>query len=890
MTSKNRCWLIAILSAMFTAASISGCGSGTPPPPVSVSVSPSTTQSVDEGQTASFTATVVNDASNKGVTWAVSCATVPCGSVSPTATASGASTTYTAPSSVAANLNVTVTATSVADGSKSAPGAVTVMALSVTVSPSTPRTVNLGQNLNVSATVANDASNKGVTWTVSCVTAPCGTVSPATTASGAATNYTAPSAPPAGNLSVSLTATSVTDGTKTASATITVPGIVISISPSGPSVESGGTQQFTATVSGDPSKGGVTWSMLKRICHLGNPTGCEFFSCSTCGTVSPTNTASGAATTYTAPAKPVGFGGVFVQANSVTNTGAVTSTSISILPISVSVSPTPATVALATKQQFAATVTNDGTKSGVTWTLTQNGVACSPACGTIAPATTASGAAGTYTAPGTAPVVPVVTVNATSVEDTTKSSAASVILTTSSGGLPCGAGSGNESVLKGQYAFSLEGIDPRGHMSIGASIAADGTGRITGGEEDIELGNGTSPGGSINATTSRYAVGPDHRGCLLVNDANGDTAFFRLALGSTNSNGIATAGHIVEFGDTTGTGTRAVGTIRQQDPTAFVASQFKGNYAFGLVGGNSSWGRIAIAGNLAADGVSTITSSSFDIDVGGTLTSSASAVGNFTCCSANGRGTMHINIGTPNPMSDFDVYVINSGEAFLIGHQWGGGGEAIGIPSGTTFTQASLNGASILRKTAQSSNGPVVDIATASADGKGALTVNDNENNAGTFKTSSTALNYVVASNGRVPLSGGSNPPVLYLYGPNQGFLVGTDPDVTFGILEPQAAGPFSDASFSGAYMFGTANPSASTVTLESGIVTADGKGNAAGTSDQSSSTDLAQNQSLNFTYSFPANGVGNVGSGTTAILISGNKLVFINNTSANPTITIVEK
>jgi hypothetical protein len=50
------------------------------------------------------------------------------------------------------------------------------------------------------------------------------------------------------------------------------------------------------------------------------------------------------------------------------------------------------------------------------------------------------------------------------------------------------------------------------------------------------------------------------------------------------------------------------------------------------------------------------------------------------------------------------------------------------------------------------------------------------------------------------------------------------------------------------------------------------------------------QNQSLNLTYSFPANGVGNVGSNTTAILISGNKLVFINNTSANPTITVVEK
>ena len=59
---------------------------------------------------------------------------------------------------------------------------------------------------------------------------------------------------------------------------------------------------------------------------------------------------------------------------------------------------------------------------------------------------------------------------------------------------------------------------------------------------------------------------------------------------------------------------------------------------------------------------------------------------------------------------------------------------------------------------------------------------------------------------------------------------------------------------------------------------------------DQSSPAGLTQNQSLHLGYSFPANGVGKVGSGATAILISGHKLVFINNTSANPTIIVVEK
>jgi hypothetical protein len=909
MKSKNFASIIATLIALVVAVCNFGCGAASAPPPppplISVSVSPSTPQSVDSGQTVNFIASVVNDSSNKGVTWTVTCSTAPCGSVSPTATASGAATTYTAPSTVAANLNVTVTATSVADGTKSAPGSVNVTAPTVSLSPSTPQTVNPGKSLNVTATVVNDASNKGVTWTVSCATDPCGTVSPTATASGAATTYTAPTAPPAGNLSVTLTAASATDSAVLASAVITVPGIVISISPPSPSVESGGTQQFTATVSGDPSNGGVTWTLVYGY-HSCNPLTrrcgpIQYQSCAVCGMLSPASTASGAPTSYTAPAHfvpphpPVGFFVVvYLQATSVTNTTALSGASITILSISVSVSPTPLSVALNATQQLTATVANDGTNSGVAWSLTQNGVSCSPGCGTIAPASTASGSAATYTAPSAVPPLAVLTVTATSVEDPTKSAAATVTITTSTGAA-CGVSSGSESLLMGQYAFLLRGSDKNGPVFVVGSFTADGTGKITAGEEDSISSSVLLSDFPMDPAGSFYSVGSDHRGCLTLALSGGPTTYFRFALGSINSSSIATAGHILEFDDTNGTGQRLAGTIRMQDATSFAASHLKGNYVIGLHGSDLNNSRLAIAGTFASAGVSALSSGTFDINDGGTISGDVvePSPGSFTCCSANGRGTLALQIGTATlPAPNFALYVIGASDAFLANSGGGGqfGGELIAIPSGTTFTQASLNGASILRETAQSSSGPVVDIATVSSDGKGAMTVNDNINHAGTFSSSSTALNFIVASNGRVALAGGSTPPVLYLYGPNQGFLVGTDANVSFGILEPQAAGPFSDASFSGAYMLGTENPSASTVTLESGVVTADGKGSAAGISDQSSSAGLAQNQGLNFTYTFAADGTGNVGSGTTAILISGNKLVFINNTSTNPTITVVEK
>lgn len=780
------------------------------------------------------------------------------------------------------------------------------------------------------ATVKNDPSGKGVTWSItSCNGAPtlCGSVSPAATASGAPTTYTAPGAPGV-TLNVALTATSVADPTKFASVAITVPTVLVpvsvTVSPQSATVLSGATQQFTATVGNDPNNAGVTWRVVAELfCNGGfsgkcNPAGEApfiFLPCNGCGTFSAPSTPSGAPTTYTAPAhvsppSQSGYffcsfcsGVLFIVATSVTNTSASNEANLTLPSISVSLSPSSASVALNGTQKFTATVKNDGTNKGVNWSLTENNVPCSPACGTISPTTTASGAPAIYSAPASAPVSPSVRVTATSAEDPTASAGATLTLTTSSGTVACSIGSGSESLLKGQYAFLLQGdLANFGEGSVVGSFTADGTGRVTGGEEDL-VGPETL---SIDTTASSYAVGADHRGCMVLTGTNGLARAFFFSLGSLNPGNVATSGHIMAIpGDISGPLQNAIlvpgaaGTIRLQDPSSFTAAQFNGNYAVGFLGSDAQSlqngsRRVAIAGTFTADGVSAISSATFDVnDVGAVFSNVSSApAGTFTCCDANGRGALTLaSLRAPN----IGFYMVNSADAFLVANDNNadaiqGVGEAIAISSGTNFSQTSLSGTSVLRATAQSVAGAVVDIATLSADGKSTMTENDNVNNAGTFNSSSTQLNYTVASNGRVTLTGGNAPAVLYLYGPNQGFLVGTDPSATFGILEPQAGGPFSNASFSGAYMFGTENPSPNTVTMESGILTADGNGNATGTVDQSSSTGLTQNKALKFAYSFPANGIGNIGSNTTAILISGSKLVFINNTDTNPTITVVEK
>lgn len=53
------------------------------------------------------------------------------------------------------------------------------------------------------------------------------------------------------------------------------------------------------------------------------------------------------------------------------------------------------------------------------------------------------------------------------------------------------------------------------------------------------------------------------------------------------------------------------------------------------------------------------------------------------------------------PQANFALYQINNAEAFFLttNDLWGSSGEVIAIPSGTNFSESSLNGAAVLRET-----------------------------------------------------------------------------------------------------------------------------------------------------------------------------------------------
>ena len=273
-----------------------------------VTVSPAKV-SLDGHQQQSFTATGRNNTST-AVSWTTTCGTLSSSTANPV--------TYTAPLAAGP---CTLKATSKADTTKSATAIVTVLPVTVAVSPLTA-SLSTHQQQTFTATVGNSL-NKAVKWSATCGTFSNSTVNPAT--------YTAPTTGGA----CTVTALSTAGTNISATATVTVTPVTVSIAPAPVTVATHQQQSFTATVGGS-SNTAVTWS-------------------ATCGTLS-SRTAN--PTTYTAPAT----GGTCT----VTATAAADSTKKATATVTVKAADTKPVIA-----SFVATPStiSSGASSTLTWSV-----------------------------------------------------------------------------------------------------------------------------------------------------------------------------------------------------------------------------------------------------------------------------------------------------------------------------------------------------------------------------------------------------------------------------------------------------------------------------------------------------------------------------------------
>lgn len=208
-----------------------------------------------------------------------------------------------------------------------------------------PGSLTAGQGAYVDVTLSNDPQQLGANWSVYCGSAPppgtpvppgepqdetCGTFTPAHTISGPipsyVTNgagyvafYVAPAAPPANGI-ITLYAASTSSPNKFSSVSLTIGGNPVSVSLAPPppgTLMAGASTQLRAVLNNDAANAGVNW---KVICAS-----------SDCGSFAPTQTGSGIATTYTAPAVAPTGETVQVTAISVTDPTKTASATISIM-------------------------------------------------------------------------------------------------------------------------------------------------------------------------------------------------------------------------------------------------------------------------------------------------------------------------------------------------------------------------------------------------------------------------------------------------------------------------------------------------------------------------------------------------------------------------------
>jgi len=117
---------------------------------------------------------------------------------------------------------------------------------------------------------------------------------------------------------VTLTAASVTEPAAQAAARITVPSVAVTVAPNPVTVPLGEETQVTATVIGDPTDSGVTWVLMGCADALLDGGCSQPLECTSCGTISNAESASGIPISYTAPASwPPGY--LTLTATSVAN-------------------------------------------------------------------------------------------------------------------------------------------------------------------------------------------------------------------------------------------------------------------------------------------------------------------------------------------------------------------------------------------------------------------------------------------------------------------------------------------------------------------------------------------------------------------------------------------
>lgn len=489
-------------------------------------------------------------------------------------------------------------------------------------------------------------------------------------------------------------------------------------------------------------------------------------------------------------------------------------------PVAISsVSPGTASVALGQTQQFTATVTGSS-NTAITWEV--NGTSGGNSqTGTMS-------AAGLYTAPNQLPSPAQITVKAVAQADTTKTSSATVTVTSS---------------------VAVSAVSPAN-----PTVTAGGTEQFT-------------------AATS------NDPGNLGVNWSVNGVAGGNSTAGTITSKGLYTAPAFPPAGGSvTITAVSVADGSKSASTTASISianASLSGSYAFVLTGEATAGGVESLAGSFVADGKGNLTSGLMDANSTSSVLANLVFTGTYFV-GADGRGTATITASAGTFKFAFALQSNQHGSIIEFDGKATVAG-ALDQQDTTAFAASALNGNYVFGFTGRDSSGSPVDSAGRfAADGAGTISSGvEDVNDSGVISASqSFSGTYSVAASGRGTASfvGGSGTTnyAFYVVSANQVDYVETDTAKAVGGAAYHQTSPtlsnFSNASFSGTFFFyfashvlaGLAGGSNGAPAVIGGVLAADGAGNIkSGTLDIIAGSRGLVDNPLTGQYSVAANGRG---------------------------------
>ncbi|MGA8150920.1 MAG: putative Ig domain-containing protein [Terriglobales bacterium] len=729
---------------------------------VTITLSPTTTPTINQGQTQAITAAVTNDSSNSGVTW-----TLGTSEVGTLINSTPTSVTYQAPPTLTVNTTVTVTATSVVDTSITASISITVDALLAISTGSLPFAT---KGVPYFGVVSATGSAGPFTWALSAGNLPAGLAMSSSTTDSVTISGT-PAATGTSKFTIEVTAGGSSVDQKLSIAVNPPPPLAIATNslPEG-TVGVAYNQTLQATSGAPPYKWSRTTGSLPAGLSLG-----------TNGAISGVPTAAGTSS----------FTVQVLDSTTPTPQTATTSLSITINPSTASnsrlngnyaflVSGFEAQAPFVAAGSFVANGNGD-LANGVMDTNTpgslQTGLGFngkyllgSNDLGTMTFNITSGGAGSrsfalALMADGNAKLIEFddVTGNGTRAsgvlmkQDTTAFS---------------------DQAITGNFAFGFIGSDAVGsRYGLAGQCQADGGGNLNAGVLDSDDGNaGPTTNVSFTGAYSIPAVSapamPSGRGTASISVAGQGTTNYSFYVVSTSDL------LVMEIDQVAGQGSPIVSgsILKQAGAGSFGSSSLNGTSVFETTGLNTSGGNTAVSqlGLFITDGSGNLSTSS-DLNAGGALSQPVSS-GTYNVAT-NGRVTLaNSGIGSSQPV----IYLVSEGTGFILGTDATvayGFLESQSKPQLGLFTTASVSGtyAGGTIAPVQSSASHQVDIAAGNGAGGLSFTT-DISSSSGLIQNQSSSNTYSLVANGRgVVPANGSPTEIFYLVSPTEFFWVSTD-------------------------------------------------------------------------------------------------------------------